>query len=76
MLPANITDNPGPDGQYDPTPGGPLDADNGQVSVVFTAYNYYLLSGTNTYTGTTYLAGRVPPSNTPQQRRFRMAPFR
>ncbi len=58
---ANITDNPGPDGQYDPTPGGPLDADNGQVSVVFSDYNYYLLSGTNTYTGTTYLAG---PSTT------------
>lgn len=61
MLPVNITDNPGPDGQYDPVPGGPLDADNGVVSVIFTGYNYYLLTGTNTYTGTTYLAG---PSTT------------
>jgi fibronectin-binding autotransporter adhesin len=58
-LSANITDNPGPDGQYDPTPGGPLDADNGSVSIVFYGPQFsgmtLTLSGNNTYTGTTYI---------------------
>jgi autotransporter-associated beta strand protein len=56
-LSANITDNPGPDGLYDSTPGGPLDADNGSVSVI---YNTKLtLTGNNTYTGTTYVLGNT-----------------
>ncbi len=60
-LSANITDNPGPDGLYDPTPGGPLDKDNGSVSLVFYGAvfngNALTLTGTNTYSGTTYLNG-------------------
>lgn len=52
-LSANITDNPGADGQYDPSPGGPLDADNGHVSVTFVGPQTFVLSGTNTYSGTT-----------------------
>ena len=55
-IPVAITDNPGPDGQYDPTPGGPLDADNGVVSVVFSGGSVSL-SGNNTYSGTTYING-------------------
>ena len=60
---ANITDNPGPDGLYDPVPGGPLDADNGIVSVTFSGQTVgggaYNLSGTNTYTGTTFIDGSI-----------------
>ena len=62
VISANITDNPGPDGQYDPTPGGPLDADNGHVSVIF-ASNVFALSGHNTYTGTTYIDSTVKYEN-------------
>ncbi len=53
IISANITDNPGPDGQYDPIPGGPLDADNGSVSVVLNGNATF--SGVNTYTGTTFI---------------------
>ncbi len=54
-LAANITNNAGPDGQFDPIPGGPLDADNGIVSVTLAGSQMFYISGNNTYTGTTYL---------------------
>jgi autotransporter-associated beta strand protein len=56
----DITDNPGADGQYDPTPGGPLDADNGSLSVVFGGRDWFTITGNSSYTGTTYLSG--PPT--------------
>ena len=58
-LAANISDNPGPDGLYDPVPGGPLDVDTGRVSVTFseatTGGRSFTLTGTNSYSGTTYV---------------------
>ncbi|MFC1757411.1 hypothetical protein ACFL2H_01410 [Planctomycetota bacterium] len=54
----SITDNPGPDGQYDSAPNGPLNADNGKVDVVYAGENAAVyVSGQNTYTGETIING-------------------
>lgn len=58
MFQSPITDNPGPDGVYAAVPGGPEDADNGQVSVVFSGgYSALHLATANSYTGPTYING-------------------
>jgi autotransporter-associated beta strand protein len=57
-LQSPITDNPGPDGLYAAAPGGPEDADNGQVSVVFSGgYSAIHLATANSYSGPAYIGG-------------------
>ena len=58
----DISDNPGPDGLYASTPGGPQDMDNGSVTVVVEGFGTGTggiteFTGGNTYTGETYVIG-------------------
>ncbi len=65
ILAVPITDNPGPDGLYDPTLGGALDADNGKVSVVYSGNMIFAVTGSNTYTGTTFINGATVSLDSP-----------
>ncbi|MCA9149619.1 MAG: autotransporter-associated beta strand repeat-containing protein, partial [Planctomycetales bacterium] len=52
---ADIVDNPGPDGQYEPIGGAGLNADNGRVSVVKAGDGVLRIAGNNTYSGDTWI---------------------